>query len=135
MSSAWEGMPIALLEAAAAGLPIVATLVGGNHEVVLDEESGALVPPRDHDALAAAMLRLMEGSDERRRAMGRRGREHIRDHYGLDRVVERWEELYREVLLRKGSRRPLATDQDPGSPSPSPHLSGEEASGTAGGQR
>jgi glycosyltransferase involved in cell wall biosynthesis len=102
MSSAWEGMPIALLEAAAAGLPIVATLVGGNHEVVRDGESGILVPPRDHDALGSAMLRLMDLSHVERRTMGERGREHVRAHYGLSRVVERWEDVYRQVSARKG---------------------------------
>ncbi|HKG34197.1 MAG TPA: glycosyltransferase, partial [Gemmatimonadales bacterium] len=102
MSSAWEGMPIALLEAAAAGLPIVTTRVGGNHEVVRDGESGYLVPPRDHDALGQAMLRLMQQAPEERRAMGERGREHVRVHYGLGRVVERWEDLYRQVSARKG---------------------------------
>jgi glycosyltransferase involved in cell wall biosynthesis len=102
MSSAWEGMPIALLEAGAAGLPIVATRVGGNHEVVRDGETGYLVPPRDHEALGGAMLRLMEQSSEERRAMGARGREHVREHYGLGRVVERWEDLYRQVSARKG---------------------------------
>ena len=102
MSSAWEGMPMVLLEAAAAGLPIVTTRVGGNHEVVRDGESGFVVPPRDHEALGRAMLRLMELSETERRAMGDRGREVIRAHYGLNRVVERWEELYRDVLARKG---------------------------------
>ena len=102
MSSAWEGMPIALLEAAAAGLPIVATLVGGNHEVVRQDESGILVPPRDHAGLGRAMLRLMGLSDIERRAMGERGREHVRAHYGLGRVVERWEDVYRQVSVRKG---------------------------------
>jgi glycosyltransferase involved in cell wall biosynthesis len=102
MSSAWEGMPIALLEAAAAGLPIVATRVGGNHEVVRDGESGFLVPPRDSEALGQAMLRLMEQTPERRRDMGERGREHVRVHYGLGRVVERWQDLYRQVSVRKG---------------------------------
>ena len=102
MSSAWEGMPIALLEAGAAGLPIVATRVGGNHEVVRDGESGFLVPPRDAEALGQAMLRLMEQAPERRRDMGERGREHVRVHYGLGRVVERWQDLYRQVSVRKG---------------------------------
>ena len=102
MSSAWEGMPIALLEAAAAGLPIVATRVGGNHEVVREGESGFLVPPRDSDALGQAMLRLMDQTPERRREMGEHGREHVRVHYGLGRVVERWQDLYRQVSARKG---------------------------------
>jgi glycosyltransferase involved in cell wall biosynthesis len=102
MSSAWEGMPMVLLEAAAAGLPIVATAVGGNREVVSDEESGFLVPPGDSESLGSAMLRLMELSEPARRAMGEQGRERIRIHYGLSRVVDRWEGLYREVLARKG---------------------------------
>jgi glycosyltransferase involved in cell wall biosynthesis len=102
MSSAWEGMPIVLLEAASAGLPIVATAVGGNQEVVRADESGYLVPPRDSAALAAAMLRLMELPESVRRALGERGQEYVRSEYSLDRVVDRWEALYREVLDRKG---------------------------------
>jgi glycosyltransferase involved in cell wall biosynthesis len=101
MSSAWEGMPMVLLEAAAAGLPIVATRAGGNEEVVCDEESGFLVPSRAPDLLAAAMLRLMELPEAQRRSMGQRGRAHVRAHYSLSRVVERWESIYGEVLARK----------------------------------
>lgn len=101
MSSAWEGMPMVLLEAAAAGLPIVATTVGGNHEVVVDERTGFLVPPRDDAALAEAMIRLGTLPEADRRAMGESGREHIRTHYGLARVADRWEEVYRDVLARK----------------------------------
>jgi glycosyltransferase involved in cell wall biosynthesis len=102
MSSAWEGMPMVLLEAAAAGLPIVATRVGGNQEVVQDAVSGFLVPPSDSEALAAAMLRLMAVPAAERRAMGSRGHDHVRQHYGLDRVVDRYEAAYRGVLQRKG---------------------------------
>ncbi|HEX2251050.1 MAG TPA: glycosyltransferase [Gemmatimonadales bacterium] len=101
MSSAWEGMPMVLLEAAAAALPIVATDVGGNREVVRGNESGYLVPPRDPDALADAMRRLMHLGDAERRAMGHRGRDHVRLHYGLERVAEDWERLYLDVLARK----------------------------------
>jgi glycosyltransferase involved in cell wall biosynthesis len=103
MSSAWEGMPMVLLEAGAAGLPIVATRVGGNHEVVLDSESGFLVPARDSAALGSAMVRLADLPPDRRRTMGERGREHVLRHYGLERVAERWEEIYRDVLARKGT--------------------------------
>ncbi len=111
MSSAWEGMPIVLLEAAAAGLPIVATRVGGNQEVVQDERTGFLVPSRDSEALARAMLRLMELTESERRALGQRGYEHVRTHYGVSQAVRRWEELYGEVLSRDGlapRRRPRA---------------------------
>jgi glycosyltransferase involved in cell wall biosynthesis len=102
MSSAWEGMPMVLLEAAAAGLPIVATAVGGNGEVVRDGESGFLAPARAPEALGQAMLRLMSLPAEQRRGMGERGREHVRANYGLHRVAERWERVYWDALARKG---------------------------------
>jgi glycosyltransferase involved in cell wall biosynthesis len=123
MSSAWEGMPIVLLEAAAAGLPIVATRVGGNQEVVIDDESGFLVPPRNHEALADAMLRLMSLPESERRRMGDRGADHVRAHYGVSQAVQRWEELYGEVLARNGR-------------TPSPSVSGSPPMvGAAGGTR
>jgi L-malate glycosyltransferase len=100
------------LEAAAGGLPIVTTRVGGNHEAVLHEKTGFLAPPSDHQALASAMLRLMGLSEAERRRLGESGREHIRTHHGLTRVVERWEDLYREVLARKG----ISLQPQPSSP-------------------
>ncbi len=103
MSSAWEGMPMVLLEAAAAGLPIVATRVGGNQEVVRDGDTGFLAPPGDDAALGAAMLRLMALPETERRAMGAHGHDHVRQHYGLGRVVDRYEAVYRAVLRRKGA--------------------------------
>jgi glycosyltransferase involved in cell wall biosynthesis len=102
MSSAWEGMPMVLLEAAAGGLPVVTTRVGGNHEAVLDGVTGFLAPAGDSEALASAMLRLMALTEAERREMGERGREHVRANHGLSRVVERWEALYRELSARKG---------------------------------
>jgi glycosyltransferase involved in cell wall biosynthesis len=102
MSSAWEGMPMVLLEAAAAGLPIIATRVGGNQEVVREGTTGFLVPPGDDRALGEAMLRLMTLPEGERRAMGARGHDHVRQHYGLAAVVDRYESVYRDVLRRKG---------------------------------
>jgi glycosyltransferase involved in cell wall biosynthesis len=109
MSSAWEGMPMVLLEASMSGLPIVATEVGGNREVVLQGQSGYLVPARDDGALATAMLRLSRLPESERRAMGERAAEHIRAHYSLRRVADQWEAIYREVLDRKGLLAGLVT--------------------------
>jgi glycosyltransferase involved in cell wall biosynthesis len=105
MSSAYEGMPMVLLEAAAAALPIVATQVGGNQEVVLDRQNGYLAPPRDPARLAELMLRLMSLPEGERRSMGRRGREHVWANYSLNRVAEQWEEIYQEVLQRRRNVR------------------------------
>lgn len=102
MSSAWEGMPNVLLEAHATGLPIVATDVGGNREVVIEGVTGFLVPPRNPDALAQTMIRLMDLSEEERRRMGEAARRHINENFNLDRVIDQWEDLYRELLTQKG---------------------------------
>jgi len=104
MSSAWEGMPMVLLEAAATGLPIVATDVGGNSEVVIDGKTGFLVPPKDPEALAQVMVRLMDLPQEERRRVGEAARQHIVANYSLDHVVDQWEALYRDCLAQKGVR-------------------------------
>ncbi|MFN7015816.1 MAG: glycosyltransferase [Fimbriimonadales bacterium] len=101
LASAWEGMSNALLEAAATALPVVATSVGGNPEIVLDGQTGYLVPPRNPDALADAMLRLMNLPEHERQAMGQAGRQHIVENFEIERIVDRWEQLYLELLERK----------------------------------
>lgn len=104
MSSAWEGTPMVLLEASATELPIVATDVGGNREVVLNGRTGILVPPHDSEALAKAMLQVMGLPDEKRRRMGEAARQHIETNFSLDQVVDRWEALYRDLLAQKRVR-------------------------------
>jgi glycosyltransferase involved in cell wall biosynthesis len=105
MSSRWEGMPLVLQEAAAVGLPVVATNVGGNAEVVCHGESGYLVPANDPPALAAAMLEVMALSPSRRREMGQRGRAHVESRFGMEQVLDRWEALYRGLMEKKGVSR------------------------------
>lgn len=96
LSSAWEGMPVAVLEASAVGLPVVATSVGGVPEVVEDGTTGLLVPPGNPAALADAMIRLESLSQEGRADMGRRGRTLVEERYGIERVMQIWERLYSE---------------------------------------
>ena len=103
MSSAWEGLPMVLLEAAACSLPIVATAVGGNPEIVLDGATGLLVPPRDPNALSHAMRSLMEYSSDERTQMGVAGRMHVTENYGITKIVDRWESLYQELLERSAA--------------------------------
>jgi glycosyltransferase involved in cell wall biosynthesis len=102
MSSAWEGMANVLLEASATGLPIIATDVGGNREVIIDGKTGFLVPPKNPGALAQAMLHLMGMLEEERHAIGKAARQYVEANFTLDRVVDRWEALYKELLARKG---------------------------------
>lgn len=103
LSSAWEGSPNALVEAMAAGKPVVASRVGGTPELVTDGGSGFLVPPHDPRALAAAMLRLMALSGQERRAMGEAGRRYVEKYHSLGRVMQIWETLYLELLEKKGA--------------------------------
>ena len=97
LSSTSEGIALTLLEAMAAGLPVVATRVGGNAEVVADGETGLLVPARSPEALADAMLTLL--SDRRKcREMGRAGRERVAALFDVRRTVASYERLYLEAL-------------------------------------
>lgn len=103
LSSLSEGLAISILEAMAAGLPVVATDVGGNREVVGDGESGILVPSQQPEAMAAAMMK-MHGDPERTRRMGLAARERVDREFNLRRVAERYEDLYVALLqARQGA--------------------------------
>jgi glycosyltransferase involved in cell wall biosynthesis len=104
LPSNWEGFGIALLEAMAATVPVVATRVGGVPEVVLDGETGLLVPPGDPEALAAACIDLL-GDRERAARLAAAGRRRVETEFGAASVVERMAALYRDLL---GRNRPGA---------------------------
>jgi glycosyltransferase involved in cell wall biosynthesis len=98
LPSSTEGLAVTLLEAMAAGLPVVATRVGGNGEVVVDGETGLLAPPRDSGALAACLGQLF--ADPARGARyGARGRARARARFGVEAMAARYQEIY-EGLAR-----------------------------------
>lgn len=94
-----EGISNTLLEAMACALPVVATDVGGNGELVVDGETGFLVPPNDPAALAAAMGRLA-GDEQMRRRMALAGRERAVTQFSLETMVDRYLAVYDGMLAR-----------------------------------
>jgi len=88
---------VAIMEAMAAGIPVVAAAVGGVPDLVADDQSGVLVPPGDPGALAGAIESLRR-DPLRRRRFGAAGRERIFMSYELDTVVARYDHFYRELL-------------------------------------
>jgi len=104
LTSDSEGVPGVLIEAALAGLPAVATDVGWVRDVVLDGATGALVPPGDPAALAAALDRLLTAD---RTAMAAAARAHALDRFDLARVTDHWQHLLADVA-RAGAADPGA---------------------------
>lgn len=92
-----EGVPMVLLEGAAAGRPIVATDVPGCRDVVIDGENGYLVPPSSPEAIADAMRKLL-GDPELRHRMGERGRRRVLERFSEEIVIRRTFGVYRELV-------------------------------------
>jgi glycosyltransferase involved in cell wall biosynthesis len=104
MSSASESFPNAILEAMAAGKPVVATDVGGIPELVEDGQTGFLVPPKDTVAIAHFVLELCRNS-ARRQEMGRAARSQVESNFTVESVVARLEEIYSSFVRKHiGSR-------------------------------
>lgn len=100
-----EGLPLAILEAMACGLPVVASDVGGVHEAVQDGVTGWLVPPRDPLLLATRLFALLE-DPVLARTMGAAGRARVAVHFAFPRLVSRFEETY-AALLRDAQPAPV----------------------------
>lgn len=102
-----EGLSNSIMEAMAARLPVVATKVGGNGELVDDGKTGHLVAARDPSQLAARLVDLLQ-APQRARAMGQSGRIRIEREFSAQRLGERMDRLYRHVLRIEGERQRAA---------------------------
>jgi glycosyltransferase involved in cell wall biosynthesis len=96
LPSLTEGLSNAILEAMAAGVPVIATDVDGSGELVVDGETGLLVPPGDVEALTRAICRLA-ANEPTRRAMSEASRRRIAQQFSVDRFVDSFERLYRDL--------------------------------------
>ena len=97
LTSLMEGLPNAVLEAMACGLPVVATKVGGIPEIIENGRNGILLEPKDHQSLALALITLIEDFSLRKE-MGVIGRKIIEQKFSLERMVNDYERLYTEIL-------------------------------------
>ncbi|MCZ4496730.1 MAG: Poly(glycerol-phosphate) alpha-glucosyltransferase [Thermoleophilia bacterium] len=110
LCSHWEGMPLAALEAMAAGVPLVATSVGGLPDL-LGGGAGMLVPPNDPTALATALAKMMD-SPEATARIAACGQRRIVQHYSFEGMVQRIEGIYDLVLAERDARRGRAVTTD-----------------------
>jgi glycosyltransferase involved in cell wall biosynthesis len=95
-----EGLPMTLLEAMAAGKPIVATRVGAIGTVITDQETGLLIAPADEAGLTDALRRLLTDAELRLR-LGRNAREHVQQNFTAAAMVQKYRAVYEEVLMRR----------------------------------
>jgi len=92
-----EGLSNSLIEYAAMGLPAVATGVGGNSEVVVQNETGFLVPPENPEELALHIIKLLK-SDDLRRSFGQKARKVVEERFDQNRVITAYEEFYQKII-------------------------------------
>jgi glycosyltransferase involved in cell wall biosynthesis len=100
LPSLWEGLPIALLEAMGAGLPVIATRVEGVEEMIVDGENGLLVQPADSESLKTGLMRLLAHLDLRVN-LGTAGRALVESSFSLEQMGKRYEDLFLRLLERK----------------------------------
>lgn len=100
LSSDWEGLPNVVMEAMASGLPCVVTNVGGNPELVVDGETGYVVPTNGLEAMAQKVLCLLE-NEGLARNMGERGRKLMEEDFKMEKMIRKTEEIYERLMTGK----------------------------------
>jgi glycosyltransferase involved in cell wall biosynthesis len=96
-----EGLGMVFLEAAAAGLPAIATRQGGIPEVVRDGETGLMLDKKDDDRELADKILALVWHQEQRKKMGRQGREWVKENFSWEKIAQRQEEVYEEIVSSK----------------------------------
>lgn len=105
LSSDWEGNPLSVMEAMAAGKPVIATSVGGVPELIQNNITGILVPPKNVNAFSKAMLMLIENKDLCQK-LGEKAKEVAEKEFDISVMVKKYEKLYESLLqfkLKKGA--------------------------------
>ena len=95
-----EGLPLAPAEAMAARVPVIGTEISPFRRLLDNGKVGVLVPPRDADALASAIIRLLDASDERA-ALAERGHDHVRNHFSIVQTTEEYATLYKKLMNQR----------------------------------
>lgn len=99
LPSLFEGLPNVIMEAMAARKPVIATRIQGSDELVVENETGILVPPRNPEALADAIINLHNDTEKARR-MGIAGRKRVEKYFNVDSMVKKHEKLYDELTQK-----------------------------------
>ena len=106
--SNWEGLPRSILEAMRAGLPVIATNVGGVPETVIDEQTGFLVPPKSVNELTSKLKILIE-NPELRVAMGGQGRKMFLKNFTIEKTIKKTKDVYIEIIESASSKKNAST--------------------------
>jgi len=101
LTSLNEGTPVSLIEAQASGVPVISTDVGGVRDVILENETGFVVPSNDADKFSEKLLELIE-NEKKREFMSQNGWNHVRDKFSYQRLTSDTERLYEQLLKDKG---------------------------------
>ena len=97
LPSLWEGMPYSILEAMALKIPVVATNVFGNKELIVDGKTGILVPPRNGEAIAEAIVVLLT-DNKKAKEMGKEGYQRVKNSFSAKKMTEQIEQTYLELI-------------------------------------
>ena len=100
LPSLWEGMPNVLLEAMAAGKPVIATDTGGSKDIIDSSINGILVEPGNSEALAEAILKLLEDPAQRQR-LGESAKQTVKERFPIDKMISKTEQVYAQLIKQR----------------------------------